>query len=114
VIDATVLRDITALGRPALLGSLIDRYLQHSPSLMDSIEAAGRDERAEGLGDALHTLKSSTANLGGARLAGLLKECEGLVNEGDLAAARAALLRIPPTYREFCDALARERSATAA
>jgi two-component system, sensor histidine kinase and response regulator len=114
VIDANVLRDIMALGRPALLGSLIDLYLQHSPSLMEAIDAAARDERASGLGDALHTLKSSTANLGGARLAALLKECETLVNDGEVDAARAVLARIPGAYREFCEALALERSATAA
>jgi two-component system, sensor histidine kinase len=114
VIDAGVLRDITALGRPALLGTLIDLYLQHSPALMQSIEAAARDERAAGLGDALHTLKSSTANLGGARLAALLKECEILVGEGGIDAAGAALARIPAVHREFCEALALERSATAA
>jgi two-component system, sensor histidine kinase len=114
VIDATVLKDIMALGRPALLDSLIDLYLQHSPSLMNSIEAVARDERAPGLGDALHTLKSSTANLGGTRLAALLKECEALVNEGGIDAARAALARVSTVYREFCEALALERSATAA
>jgi two-component system, sensor histidine kinase len=114
VIDANVLRDIMALGRPALLGSLIDLYLQHSPSLMEAIDAAARNEHASGLGDALHTLKSSTANLGGTRLAALLKECETLVNDGEVDAARAALARIPGTYREFCEALALERSATAA
>jgi two-component system, sensor histidine kinase len=114
VIDAGVLRDITALGRPALLGTLIDLYLQHSPALMQSIEAAALDERAAGLGDALHTLKSSTANLGGARLAALLKECEVLVSEGGIDAAGAALERIPAVHREFCEALALERSATAA
>jgi len=111
-IDAGVLRDIKALGRPALLGSLIDLYLQHSPALLQTIESAAREGRPAALGDALHTLKSSTANLGGARLAALLKECETLAGErGD---ARAVLARIPAAYREFCEALARERSATAA
>ena len=114
VIQATVLRDIMALGRPALLASLIDLYMQHSPSLMESITAAARDARGEGLGDALHTLKSSTANLGGTRLAALLQECETLVGQGAIGAARTALERVPAAYGEFCEALARERSATAA
>jgi signal transduction histidine kinase/FixJ family two-component response regulator/HPt (histidine-containing phosphotransfer) domain-containing protein len=114
VIQATVLRDIMALGRPALLGSLIDLYMQHSPSLMHSIEAAARDPRAEGLRDAVHTLKSSTANLGGIRLAALLQECETLVGQGANDAARTTLERVPAAYHEFCEALARERSATAA
>jgi CheY-like chemotaxis protein/HPt (histidine-containing phosphotransfer) domain-containing protein len=114
VIDPDVLRDIMALGRPALLGSLIDLYLEHSPPLIDGIDAAIRNQQPSALGDALHTLKSSTANLGGIRLAALLKECEGLVSEGRLADARPALDRIAGGYREFCEALTLERSRTAA
>jgi TMAO reductase system sensor TorS len=114
LLDPDVLRDITALGRPALLGSLIDLYLQHSPSLIASIEAAARDAQGTALGDALHTLKSSTANLGGARLALLLKECEGLVHEDAVADAAAQVHRIVAAHREFCEALARERPASAA
>ena len=68
VIDTGVLRDIAAIGRPALLGSLIDLYLEHSRPLVETIESAGKGQEPAGLVEALHTLKSSTANLGGARL----------------------------------------------
>jgi two-component system, sensor histidine kinase len=114
LIDAGVLRDITALGRPALLGSLIELYLQHSPGLIVAVESAARNQQHAALAEAIHTLKSSTANLGGARLTRLLKECEILLNGGE--AARAALLveRIPAEYREFCDALVREKADNAA
>jgi HPt (histidine-containing phosphotransfer) domain-containing protein len=114
LIDAAVLRDISALGRPALLGSLIELYLQHSPGLLVAIESASRDGQAIALGEAIHTLKSSTANLGGARLARLLRECELLVNAGDAAQAAPLVQRIPAEYRAFCDALVRERAASAA
>ena len=114
LIDGAVLRDIAALGRPALLGSLIDLYLQHSPALVASIESAAYDSQPDALGNALHTLKSSTANLGGSRLALLLKDCEALVNEGDLARAAPLIGQIPGEYREFCAALGRERSVNAA
>ncbi len=114
LLDSSVLRDIAALGRPALLGSLIDLYLQHSPSLIDSIASAAQNLRETALGEALHTLKSSTASLGGARLALLLKECESLVSEGAVADAAVQVPRILAEYREFCGALCRERSAVAA
>ncbi len=114
LIDGNVLRDISALGRPALLGSLIDLYLQHSPALVASIESAARESLPDALGDALHTLKSSTANLGGARLALLLKECEVLVNDGDLARAAPLIQRVPGEFRDFCAALDRKRSPNAA
>jgi two-component system, sensor histidine kinase and response regulator len=114
LIDAGVLRNIASLARPALLGSLIDLYMQHSPLLIDAIEAAASNLQPKVLGESLHTLKSSTANLGGARFALLLKECEGLVRESDIAQAATLVQRIRKEHQEFCTALARERSANAA
>jgi len=111
VIDMEALRNIAALGRPALLGSLIDLYLEHSRPLVETIESAIQGREAAGLGEALHTLKSSSANLGGARLTALLRECETLIQEG---AAPVQLARLPAAYHEFCEALMRERSALAA
>ena len=113
VIDTEVLRNIAALGRPALVGSLIDLYLEHSRPLLQTIESAARGREPAGLAEALHTLKSSTANLGGARLTELLRECEALAHESG-AAATSELARLPAAYQEFCEALIRERSALAA
>ena len=112
VIDTGVLRDIAALGRPALLGTLIDLYLEHSRPLMETIVSAMRDHKTPGLVQAIHTLKSSTANLGGSRLTALLKECETLTQEGKPAAGH--LTRLPGAYHEFCEALMSQRSAAAA
>jgi len=114
LIDARVLRDITALGRPALLSSLIDLYMQHSPALIGAIEAAARDRKKTELGEAIHTLKSSTASLGGTRLASLLKECEAMVNGGKIEEAAVRLRRIRAEYRDFCGVLEQEKSSTAA
>jgi HPt (histidine-containing phosphotransfer) domain-containing protein len=114
LIDVAVLRDITALGRPALLGSLIELYLQHSPGLIVAIESAARNGQPAALAEAIHTLKSSTANLGGVRLARLLKECELLLNGGKAQDAAPLVQRISVEYREFCDALVHEKAASAA
>jgi two-component system, sensor histidine kinase len=113
VIDTEVLRNIAALGRPALLGSLIDLYLEHSRPLIETIESAIEGQEPAGLATALHTLKSSSANLGGARLTELLRECEAGVQDRG-ATAVTQLERVPAAYREFCAALVRERSAMAA
>jgi CheY-like chemotaxis protein len=113
VIDTGVLRNIAALGRPALVGSLIDLYLVHSRSLLETIESAAQGRESSGLAQALHTLKSSSANLGGARLTELIRECEALAHEGG-ALAVPQLARLPGAYHEFCEALIRERSAMAA
>ena len=114
LIDVGVLRNITALARPALLNSLIDLYLQHSPTLLAAVETAAAARQAQSLSEAVHTLKSSTANLGGTRLAMVAKECEVLVREGGIAKAGPLVSRIRKEHQDFCGALLRERSATAA
>jgi len=114
LIDVGVLRNIAALARPALLNSLIDLYLQHSPLLIGAVESAAANMQPKELAESLHTLKSSTANLGGTRLAMLLKECEAMVREGGIAHTAPLVQRIRREYQEFCAALTRERSADAA
>lgn len=114
LIDAGVLRNIAALAKPALLNSMIDLYLQHSPSLIGAIETAAANMQGEALSQAVHTLKSSTSNLGGTRLAMVAKECETLVREGGVTQAASLVSKIRKEYQDFCAALTRERSSNAA
>jgi two-component system, sensor histidine kinase and response regulator len=114
LVDASVLRNIAALANPTLLNSMIDLYLHHSPDLIEAIETAAANMQADELSQAVHTLKSSTANLGGTRLAMVAKECEVLAREGGVAQAAQIVPRIRKEYREFCAALMRERSPNAA
>jgi two-component system sensor histidine kinase/response regulator len=114
LIDAGVLRNIAALAKPTLLNSMIDLYLQHSPGLVGAIEAAAANMQPEALSQAVHTLKSSTANLGGTRLATVAKECELLVREGGITQAAPIVARIRKEHQEFCAALTDKRSSNAA
>jgi two-component system sensor histidine kinase/response regulator len=114
LIDPGVLRNIAALARPGLLDSMIELYMQHSPPLITAIELAAASAQAEALQVALHTFKSSTANLGGLRLAMLTKECEALVREGSVAKAMPKIQKIRREYQDFCSALMQERSPSAA
>jgi two-component system sensor histidine kinase/response regulator len=114
LIDAGVLRNIAALAKPTLLNSMIDLYLQHSPGLVGAIEAAAANMQSEALSQAVHTLKSSTANLGGTRLATVAKECELLVREGGITQAAPIVARIRKEHQEFCAALTDKRSSNAA
>jgi HPt (histidine-containing phosphotransfer) domain-containing protein len=93
---------------------MIDLYLQHSPGLIDAVETAAANMQAELLTQAVHTLKSSTSNLGGARLAMVAKECELLVRGGGITQAAPCVQRIRREYQDFCAALRRERSSDAA
>jgi HPt (histidine-containing phosphotransfer) domain-containing protein len=114
LIDAGVLRNIVALAKPTLLNSMIDLYLQHSPGLIAAIETAAANMQAAALSQAVHTLKSSTANLGGTRLATVAKECELLVREGGITQAAPIVARIRKEHQEFCAALTDKRSSNAA
>ena len=114
LIDAGVLRNIAALAKPTLLNSMIDLYLQHSPGLIAAIETAAANMQAEALTQAVHTLKSSTSNLGGTRLAMVAKECENLVRGGAITQVAPIVAKIRREYQDFCGALARERSPNAA
>jgi two-component system, sensor histidine kinase and response regulator len=114
LIDAGVLRNIAALQRPALLNSMIELYLKHSPQLIDAIETAAFKAEPAAMSQALHTFKSSTSNLGGVRLAALTKECEVMVREGGTGRVAPIVQRIRRDYVEFCTALTRERSPSAA
>ena len=114
LVDTGVWRDIAALARPALLNSMIDLYLQHSPDLIGAIETAAANMQPEALLQAVHTLKSSTSNLGGTRLAMVAKECEILAREGGTTQVAPIVARIRKEHQEFCAALTRERSTNAA
>jgi TMAO reductase system sensor TorS len=114
LVDASVLRNIAALANPTLLNSMIDLYLRHSPDWIEAIETAAANMQTDELSQAVHTLKSSTANLGGTRLAMVTKECEVLAREGGVAQAAQIVPRIRKEYQEFCAALMRERSPNAA
>jgi CheY-like chemotaxis protein/HPt (histidine-containing phosphotransfer) domain-containing protein len=114
LIDAGVLRNIAALAKPTLLNSMIDLYLQHSPGLVGAIETAAANMQPEALSQAVHSLKSSTANLGGTRLATVAKECELLVREGGITQAAPIVARLRKEHQEFCAALTDKRSSNAA
>ncbi|MHB8474910.1 MAG: response regulator [Steroidobacteraceae bacterium] len=114
LIDPGVLRNIAALAKPTLLNSMIDLYLQHSPGLIEAIETAAANMHSDALTQAVHTLKSSTSNLGGTRLAMAAKECENLVRGGAITQVAPIVARIRREYLDFCGALARERSPDAA
>ena len=114
LIDVGVLRNIASLARPALLNSMIELYMTHSPALLAAIESGVQSGHATTLSEALHTFKSSTANLGGVRLAAVIRECEVSVRESGVDEAASFMPKIRREYQEFCAALLQERAPNAA
>ncbi|MEW5882531.1 MAG: response regulator, partial [Pseudomonadota bacterium] len=90
-IDATVLdriRDMERRGAPRLLERLIRTYLDTAAKLATDAERALERDDATALRQAVHTLKSSSANLGAARLAQRCAELEALARAGRVLDAR--------------------------
>ena len=66
-------------GDRGFVGELIDEYLSDAPGLLTDLRDSTEDERVR----AAHTLKSTSAMLGAARLAAMCSELERSVKDGD-------------------------------
>ncbi|MFN7952301.1 MAG: response regulator [bacterium] len=104
------LRGLSRPGGPDVLGSVIDTYLESAPQLVAALVDAAVREDANALARAAHTLKSSSAFLGAARLASLCRELEALGRAGTLDAARDLVRQVRDTFEPIREALKIERS----
>ncbi|GAB4477825.1 MAG: hypothetical protein OHK0044_24410 [Burkholderiaceae bacterium] len=102
VLDMTVIeriRDMERRGAARLLERLIETYLATAAKLVADTERALAHEDAAALRLALHTLKSSSANLGATRLARRCAEMEALARAGRVTAARQDWPAVRDEYR---------------
>jgi len=96
---------IRALRSPDLLKRMIDLYEQRSPLLIQAGEKAAVDSNVATLAIAAHELKSSSAHLGGERLARFCKECEAAARKQDSAAAQELWRQAYNEHHRFMQAL---------
>jgi CheY-like chemotaxis protein len=92
VLDARIIERITALqrdGKPDLLAHLIGLYVASVPRLVSEIEFGLTAGDAALVRRAVHTLKSSSANLGASALAKVCGELEVQARDGELSALAA-------------------------
>ena len=78
-LDRTALDNILGLsqsGGAALLRRVIEIYRRNAPDLIGAMHGAVAADDVTGLGKAAHSLKSSSLNVGAARLGGLCREIE--------------------------------------
>jgi len=100
-IDHTALNAIRALEsprRPTLLADLIRNYFEYSAELLEDLRDAIDEEDADAVGEAAHSLKSSSGNVGAQELTAVCREIEGMGREGDLSQAKAAFDRLGEAY----------------
>jgi signal transduction histidine kinase/DNA-binding response OmpR family regulator/HPt (histidine-containing phosphotransfer) domain-containing protein len=69
-------------GTPSLLERVVGLYLEHSPPQVEQVRSAMAAGDLPTLKRAVHTLKSSSANIGATRLSGLCRDLESRLLEG--------------------------------
>lgn len=111
VLDQNPLEQIRAMespGEPSLLQRVIDIYRESSPGLMHSIADCITRADADGLQEAAHSLKSSSANLGATSFSALCKRLENLGQDGNTRAAQDLKENLYAQYQQVLKALAKE------
>lgn len=88
-----------------ILRKVVDLYLASTPTLLQTMREAESGGDAEKLKAAAHSFKSSSANLGALRLAGVCMELETLGRAGSTVGALPLLMQVEEEYRQVRDAL---------
>jgi two-component system sensor histidine kinase/response regulator len=88
-----------------ILRKVVDLYLASTPTLLQTMREAESGGDAEKLKAAAHSFKSSSANLGAMRLAGVCLELETLGRAGSTEGALPLLIQAEEEYRMVRDAL---------
>jgi two-component system sensor histidine kinase/response regulator len=88
-----------------ILRKVVELYLTSTPALLQTMREAESGGDAEKLKAAAHSFKSSSANLGALRLAGVCMELESLGRAGSTEGALPLLLQVEEEYRLVRDAL---------
>jgi HPt (histidine-containing phosphotransfer) domain-containing protein len=100
-LDRGVLDDIRALdpsGGSALLHRVIGIYLKSAPDLVRAMRRAADAGDAVAVGTAVHSLKSSSLNVGAARLGKLCREIEAAAKSTPPALSAALVAALETEY----------------
>ncbi|WP_372526921.1 response regulator [Piscinibacter sp.] len=114
VLDAEAveeLRRIDAEADGGLLHKVLGMYAESSPALVASLAIALAEHDIEGARLAAHSLRSTSANVGALRLAGLCGALEALIDDHDMVAARARVESLRREHVQVAAAIEALRSA---
>lgn len=104
------LRAIKVEGEVTLLHKVARRYLQTSPTALESLREAVGAGDAPAIAKAAHGLISSTGFLGAVRLVEICREMQRLGESGTLQNAVSLLPLLNAEFEGFCEALTAELS----
>jgi PAS domain S-box-containing protein len=108
LLDERVLKDILAMERNGardLLRRLVTTYAQSSAVLIENAAQAFARADAAAVAQALHTLKSSSANLGAMRFSRACARIEAFARQSDLASAEPVWQVVRARYADVVAAL---------
>jgi two-component system sensor histidine kinase/response regulator len=108
ILDSRTLAGIRAMrkpGSPDLLAKVAGIYASNSRMLIEDIKSSLLSNDRTGLLRAVHTLKSSSANVGATGLADLCREIEALPRDGNLDLACVLVERLIGEHKEVLQAL---------
>jgi HPt (histidine-containing phosphotransfer) domain-containing protein len=113
-VDPEALARLERFGGQVLLREMVGLYLAHAPERIAAVEAALAADDVIAAENALHSLKSSSAQLGAMRLARLCEAGEQITRGGRLAGvgdvAHAGRSELERVSAWLTDALARRTS----
>ncbi|HZR02471.1 MAG TPA: Hpt domain-containing protein [Burkholderiales bacterium] len=92
-------------GSDALLAQVIDLFVESGAPLVQQVRAGLRANDTALVRTAAHTLKSSSANLGGTRLAEICLKLEVAARTGNLSGALPTADDVEAEYKAVCKAL---------
>ena len=99
--ERAALERLTRLGGAQLATELVTLYLDDTPTrIAAAVEALGATDAAA-LAKAVHSIKSSSAQLGADELASACQAVEDAAERGDLSLARARLRDVENSYLAF-------------
>jgi signal transduction histidine kinase/CheY-like chemotaxis protein len=114
VLDKQALEQLRSLQRPGgpdLLGKVIGLYLDNSQGLLERLRGALGAGDPDGLREAAHALKSSSANVGATALAELAKRLEAMGRAADLSQAASITEQLLAEYQRVVRALQTQRAS---
>jgi two-component system sensor histidine kinase/response regulator len=108
------IRELDAGNTAGLLGQVVAMYLEAAPPLIRQIEDGLVSRDAGGVKFAVHTLKSSSANLGARRLAELCAALEQSARGGSLPDGTGSIAELQREFEAVRRALEHEIGKSAA
>jgi len=102
------LRQFQGEGEPDIVQELAEAFQFETPSLLEALHVAVREEQPESLKRAAHNLKGSSSNLGARTMATLSSELESLGKKGTVDGAVELVAELEQEYQRVCQALTAE------